>query len=419
MLLVCYFKLCKLVCHNLQVLDSKSYEHPSILKKKFIAVRLAFNGHHKTYSMQHLARYMLTPEEIRAIDRSSICSAYNSWPTYCRDAFSRNMDVDEKLFGNVSSIVFSGMGGSGTTGDIIADWMRLKCDIPIHVVKGYHIPAFVNERTLFIAMSVSGDTEETLTSLMEAVSVGATVIGVSHGGEMEQICKKKGIFHLEVEQRIMPRVTLPYVLYSILKLLTHSRFLDGLRDQIDDSIRTMEQIGRKISSDCIYEENPAKQLAPWLLDHIPVAYCSPLQRGIGIRFKNSVNENAKVNAATAEILDSCHNELMAWGSREGTSLKPVLVRNLLDSNEISMRFDVFKEILQKNGHEVYEIPMHGSTALSSIVSSLYLLDYVTIYLAILRKVDPAPVEPIVELKGSMKERLDYFAKFVKPRYSDK
>ena len=362
---------------------------------------------------------MLTPDEIRSIDRSKICSAYDNWPAYCRDAFSRNIDLDERLFSNVSSIVFAGMGGSGTTGDIIADWMRLKCKVPIHVAKNYHIPAFVDDKTLFITMSVSGGTEETLTTLVEAASVGAKAIAVSQGGEMEQICKKKKLFHVKIEQRILPRVTLPEVLYSILNLLTRSSFLDGLRDQIQDSIQTMEQIGKKICQECEYEENPAKQLASWMLGHMPAAYCSPLQRGVGIRFKNSVNENAKVNAIVAEILDACHNELVSWGykdkGKENSILKPILLRNRADPDEISTRFDVFKEMLQRNGHEVYETPLHGSTALSNIVSSQYLLDYATIYLAILRKVDPTPIDAVFEFKDHMKERMNYFAKFVKPK----
>jgi glucose/mannose-6-phosphate isomerase len=364
---------------------------------------------------------MLTPDEIRSIDRSAICSAYDNWPNYCRDAFNRNIDVDERLFKNVSTIVFAGMGGSGTTGDIIADWMRLKCNVPIHVAKNYHIPSFVDDKTLFIAMSVSGATEETLTTLVEAASAGARVIAVSQGGEMEQICKKKKLFHVKIQQRILPRVTLPEVLYSVLNLLTHSPFLDGLKDQINDSMQAMEQIGKQIHQECKYEENPAKQLANWMLGHIPAAYCSPLQRGVGIRFKNSVNENAKVNAITSEILDACHNELTSWGykdksnSKENSILKPILVRNRSDPAEISTLFDVFKEMLQGNGYEVYETPLHGSTALSSIVSSLYLLDYATIYLGILRKVDPTPIDAVFEFKDHMKKRMNYFAKFVKPK----
>ena len=362
---------------------------------------------------------MLTPDEIRTIDKSSICCAYDSWPDYCKDAYSRNIDVDERLFSNISSIVFSGMGGSGTTGDIIADWMRLKCSVPIYVAKNYHIPASVDDKTLFIAMSVSGGTEETLTTLVEAVSAGARIIAVSQGGEMEQICRKRKLFHMKITQRILPRITLPDVLYSVLNVLTHSPFLDGLKDQIQDSIQTMAQVGNSICQEHEYEQNPAKQLANWILNHIPAAYCSPLQRGVGIRFKNSVNENAKMNAIAAEILDSCHNELVSWcyknDNKENSVLKPLLVRNRSDPDEISTRFEVFKEMLEKNGHEVYETPLHGSTALSNIISSLYMLDYATIYLGILRKVDPAPIDAVFEFKDHMKRRMNYFAKFVKSK----
>lgn len=360
---------------------------------------------------------MLTPDEIRTIDKSSICAAYDKWPDYCKSAFGRDIDVDKKLFDGISSIVFSGMGGSGTTGDIIADWMRLKCKVPIHVGKNYHVPAFVNEKTLFIAMSVSGGTEETLTTLVEAASAGAKIVAFSQGGEMERVCKKKGLLHVKIQQRLLPRITLPEVLYSVLKLLTYSPFLDGIKDQIHDSIETMEQVGKKVCQNCNYEENSAKQLASWLLNYMPAAYCSPLQRGVGIRFKNSVNENAKIDAITSEILDACHNELVSWShkGKENAVLKPILVRNRFDPDEISTRFSVFKEMLERSGHEVYETPLHGSTALSNIVSSLYLLDYATIYLGILRKVDPAPITPVFEFKDEMKKRLDYFSKFVKPK----
>jgi glucose/mannose-6-phosphate isomerase len=361
---------------------------------------------------------MLTPEEIKIIDKSSICDAYDKWPEYCKIAYGRGIKVDEKFFDNVSSIVFSGMGGSGTTGDILADWTRPQCNVPIYVMKDYHIPSFVNQNTLFIAMSVSGNTEETLAALLEALSANAKIVGISQGGEMEQICKKKNILHVKIEQRILPRITLPEVLYSALKLLTYSPFLNSMQSQIDDSIQTMVDVGKKIRMECVFEENPAKQLAKWMLGGMPAIYCSPLQRGVGIRFKNSVNENAKINAIAGEILDSCHNELVSWGrkikSAENSILKPMLLRSKFDLEEVKTRFDVFGEVLKRNGHEVYDIPLYGSTPLGNIISSLYLLDYSTIYLGILKKIDPTPITAVFEFKDEMKKRLDYFKNLVNP-----
>lgn len=360
---------------------------------------------------------MLTADEIKTIDRSSICDAYDKWPRYCKIAYGRHINIDEGFFDGVESIVFSGMGGSGTTGDVIADWLRLKCDVPIAVSKDYHMPAFVNEKTLFIAMSVSGNTEETLTALVEAASVNAKIVGISTGGEMEQICKKKAIPYVKIEQRILPRITLPEVLYSALKLLTY--FLRDVRGEIDDSIITMEAVGGRICKDSDFKENPSKQLAKWMFGGMPAAYCSPLQRGVGIRFKNSVNENAKINGIAGEILDVCHNELVSWGHKddsvESNMLKPILVRSKFDPMEVKTRMDVFKELLERNGREAYELPMYGSTPLANIVSTLYLLDYSSIYLGILRKVDPTPITAVFEFKDIMKERFDYFSKSVKPK----
>ncbi len=362
---------------------------------------------------------MLTPDEIKTIDKSSICDAYDRWPEYCKIAFGRSINIDEKFFDNVNSIVFSGMGGSGTTGDILADWMRPRCHLPIYVTKGYHMPAFVNQNTLFIAMSVSGGTEETLNTLVEAASANAKVVGISQGGEMEYICKKKMVPHVKIEQRILPRITLPEILYSVLKLLTYSPFLNDMQSQIDDSVQTMVDVGKKIQRECRFEENPSKQLAKWMFGAIPAVYCAPLQRGVGIRFKNSVNENAKINGVAGEILDSCHNELVSWGYKnknpENSMLKPILVRSRFDQEEVKTRFDVFKEMLERNGHQVGEIPLYGSTPLANIISSLYLLDYSTIYLGVLKKIDPTPITAVFEFKDEMKRRLDYFTKFIKPK----
>lgn len=362
---------------------------------------------------------MLTPEEIKEIDKSSICDAYDQWPEYCGIAFGRNVNVDEKFFDGVTSIVFSGMGGSGTTGDILSDWIRLRCGVPIHVLKGYHIPAFVNENTLFIAMSVSGDTEETLNSMLEATSARARVVAISHGGKMENVCRKKGLTYVKIEQRILPRVSLPEVMYSALKLLTFGTFLGDMKSQIDDSIKTMKAIKEKICRDCTIERNPAKQLAKWIYGGMPSIYSSPLMRGVGIRFKNSVNENAKLNAIAGEMLDSCHNELVSWGHRQNGEekmiLKPILSRSGFDPEEVRVRFDVFKEVLKGNGHETVEVPLHGSTPLANIVSSLYLLDYSTIYLGILRRVDPTPIAPVFAFKDEMEKRLNYFDRFIKPK----
>ncbi|MFQ5940659.1 MAG: SIS domain-containing protein [Nitrososphaerales archaeon] len=361
---------------------------------------------------------MLTPDEIKTIDKSGICDAYDKWPLYCKISFGRSINLDEKFFDNVNSIVFSGMGGSGTTGDILADWLRLKFHIPTYVMKGYHIPAFVNQNTLFIAMSVSGNTEETLAALLEATSANAKVAGISQGGEMEKICGKKNIFHIKIEQRILPRITLPELLYSALKLLTFSPFLNDMQNQIDDSIQAMVDVGTKIRKECRLEENPAKQLAKWIFGKIPAIYCSPLQRGVGIRFKNSVNENAKINAIAGELLDSCHNELVSWGhtnkSPENAMLKPLLLRSKFDPEEVKTRFDVFKGMLENNGYQVGEIPLHGSTPLANIITSLYMLDYAAIYLGILKKTDPTPITPVFVFKDEMKKRLDYFTKFIKP-----
>jgi glucose/mannose-6-phosphate isomerase len=341
---------------------------------------------------------LLKEEEVSKVDGNRVYSVYEDWPRFARNVIEKEIYID---ISKPSMLVLSGMGGSGTTSDIIYD-ILYDSNIPTYVIKGYHLPSFIDTNALVIAISSSGNTEETLSIFAEAYKKGLNIIGISSGGLLEKTCKNHNYEHIKVEEHIAPRYSLPEILFATLKVISSIESLESIKKQIDEAIKTMELIREKISIH--NDDNIAKQLAWQLKDSMTVTYTSPYCKSIGTRFKNSLNENAKCLSITADIIEASHNEIVAW-SRE-KNCKPILIKDPRDSEAIDRRFAMFGEILRSYNNEIYEFPLFADDTLANIIASIYVLDYTTIYLSVLRGIDPLPIEPIIRLKSTMK-RFNY------------
>lgn len=342
---------------------------------------------------------MLKEEEVAKIDVSKVYSVYEEWPRFASNIVKSEMDIN---IPEPSMLVLSGMGGSGTTSDIIYD-ILYDNNIPIYVIKGYHLPSFIDSNALVVTISSSGNTEETLSIFSEAHKKGLNIIGVSSGGLLEKACKNHNYKHVKVEEHLAPRYSLPDILFATLNIVACIDSLEFIRREMLIAVKTMEKIGNKISVHN-NENNVSKQLALYLNDGIPVAYTSPYCKSIGTRFKNSLNENTKALAVTSDIIEASHNEIVAWQKEE--NFKPVFIKDPRDGDEINRRFEIFGDIIRSYEHEFYRLPLFADEALANIVASVYILDYTTIYLSVLRGIDPLPIEPIMQLKSSMK-RFNY------------
>ncbi len=333
------------------------------------------------------------------IDVNKVYSVYEEWPKFARYIAEKEIDID---IPKPSMLVLSGMGGSGTTSDVIYD-ILYDSSIPTYVIKGYHLPSFIDTNALLIAISSSGNTEETLSVFAEAYKKGLNIIGISSGGLLEKACKNHNYKHIKVEEHLAPRYSLPDILFATLKIVSCIDSLEFIKKQMNASIKTLKEIKDKISVHN-NDNNISKQLACYLKDSIAVAYTSSYCRSIGTRFKNSLNENAKCLAITTDIIEASHNEIVAW-SRE-KNFKPILIKDPRDGDEIDRRFEIFDEIVRGYDNEIYRLPLFSDEALANIIASIYVLDYATIYLSVLRGVDPLPIEPIIRLKSIMK-RFNY------------
>lgn len=333
---------------------------------------------------------MLNLEKIKEIDISNMYNVYDQWPKIAKESF--NSDLEQVEYKNLDNIVFAGMGGSGSIGDVFSSILS-KTNIPTTTIRGYLLPNTVNKNSLIVITSVSGNTAEVINILQYAHKQNFRMICFSSGGKIEEYCKKNEITHKHIEKIHSPRASFTKFLYSITKILQPNI---PIRDEdIFESINELEKLGKIINSSNINNQNPALSIAEWITD-IPLIYYPWGLQAAAIRFKNSLQENAKLHAIAEDVVEASHNGIVAW--EKASKVKPILIQGKDDFIKTKERWEIFKEFFTVNNIEYKEIFTVGDSILSKIVNLVYLLDYCSIYRSILSNVDPSPVVSIDFIK---------------------
>ncbi len=319
--------------------------------------------------------------------------AYNRWPDIAEEFYAKNFSkIDIK---DINNIVFAGMGGSGTIGDIFSSILS-RTDIHVSVVKGYLLPKTVDKNTLVVCTSISGDTQETLSILKNANKINGKFIGLSSGGLMQEFCKKNSVNHFQIGQNHSPRASLLGFLYSALKILEEIIPID--KNEIDESIKELHGVKRRISTDFLDSSNIAINLAEWIKE-IPIVYYPWGLQAAAIRFKNSMQENAKKHVMCEDIIEACHNGIVAW--ENFSNVQPILIQGVDDHFKTKERWNLVKEFLTGKDIEYKEIFSVNGSILTKLVCLIYTLDFTSIYNSILRGIDPTPVKSIDYIKNKL------------------
>ena len=245
-------------------------------------------------------------EELENIDSEKMFKTYDSWPDIAEQSYGKEFSKLE--FKDIVHVVFAGMGGSGAIGDVFASILS-KNDIHTSVVKGYLLPKTVDSNTLVVTTSISGDTNETLTILKNSLKTKAKIIALSSGGKIEDISSNSGISYFKINQTHSPRASFVQFLYSTLNIL--QEFIPIKKTDVTESLLQLKNTQKQISSSNLTIENPALNLAKWIND-IPVVYYPAGLRATAIRFKNSMQENAKNHIITEDVIEACHNGIVSW-----------------------------------------------------------------------------------------------------------
>jgi glucose/mannose-6-phosphate isomerase len=325
------------------------------------------------------------------VDTQGMYKIYDQWKQISKDAY--NSDLDPVDFKNIDYIVFAGMGGSGAIGELFASILS-KSNIHVSLVKGYLLPKTVDKNTLVVTISVSGNTVESLTVLDSAHKLDCNVIAFSSGGKIEEYCIKNQINHRKIKSIHSPRASFVQFTFSILKIL--SSIIPINKQEITQSIESLENLSQKISSNNLSETNPSLDLANFI-SGIPLVYYPYGLQSSATRFKSSIQENAKTHIIIEDVVEASHNGIVAW--EKSSIVQPILLRGYDDYVKTKDRFEIFKEFFDKNSIKYKEITSVDGNILTKIMTLIYLLDYASIYRAILSGIDPSPVSSINFLKS--------------------
>tara|TARA_B100001750_G_scaffold234561_1_gene236067 strand:+ start:199 stop:1209 length:1011 start_codon:yes stop_codon:yes gene_type:complete len=330
--------------------------------------------------------------DIQRYDSKKMYEAYEKWPEIAQENYF-SKDLPKIQFKNIDHIVFAGVGGSGTIGDVISSILS-KNDIHVNVVKGYLLPKTVDSNTLIITTSVSGNSKEALTVLQNAKKSKGKFVAFSSGGKMKKHSIKNKIPYYEIPEIHSPRASFPVYLYSILNVLED--VIPIKKRDIKESISMLMKTRKNISSTNLTNSNQALSLAKWISD-FPIIYYPWGLHSAAIRFKNSLQENAKIHVFAEDIIESSHNGIVAWEKR--SKIKPILITGKNDYIKTKERWKVIKKFFVVNKIQYEEIHSLNGSILTKLVNLIYLLDYSSIYRAILYKTDPTPVKSIEFIKN--------------------
>ena len=333
---------------------------------------------------------MITQNNLEKFDTKKVHKIYDIWPKISQESYFS--DIPEIKLKKCSHIIFAGMGGSGTIGDIFFSILS-KTDTHVTVVKGYNLPRTVNEESLVVITSISGNTVEIICALENARKIGAKIIAFSDGGKMKDICIKNNIEHRNVKKYHSPRASFTSFLYSMLRVL--KPILPINESDILESLEKLEIISKRINSNNLSMSNPSIQISEWL-NNFPIIYYPFGLQSAAIRFKNAIQENAKTHVIIEDIIESAHNGIVGW-DRE-SSFQPILLRGSEDGKTTKERWKIIKEFFKSKNIEYKEIISEDGNILTKIICLIYLFDYSSIFFAVKLKIDPSPVVAIDFIK---------------------
>jgi glucose/mannose-6-phosphate isomerase len=294
----------------------------------------------------------------------------------------------------IESVLICGLGGSGIGGKIIDLLLKSDIKVPVIVTNDYSIPNFVNENTLVIASSYSGNTEETLAAVIEGNKRNSEVVAITSGGKLLDLVKSNNWNSLIVPGGEQPRGMLAYSLVQLLYIFEKYKLVEAsYTPDLTEAIDLVDSNENDIQSE-------AKQLAKQIHNKQVVIYAEQSLEGVAVRFRQQINENAKELCWHHVLPEMNHNELVGWagGNKSQAIIK---LNSSLDFYRTKKRWEICKEVMSKYTDSIYEIEAKGSSKLIQILYLIHLTDWISVFLADLKNVDSVEVDVIIHLKSEL------------------
>ena len=332
--------------------------------------------------------------------KNALGVAADQWQQVQYPAEGVDGDHDDR---QLTKVVIAGMGGSALAALLTKAWLEENLRIPLEVVREYELPTYVDESTLVVASSYSGNTEETLACLQQAAELGAQRAVIAAGGQLIEIAEGEKIAHVKIPSGLQPRMAVLFNLKALLVTLMHFGIVQhDLLDEVSAAGEWLKAESDKWTPLVPMDKNLAKELALQAVGKTPVFYGGRLTGPAAYKWKISWNENAKNVAFWNVYPEANHNEFIGWSSHPVE--KPFAVFDLRSSFEhprILKRFEISDRLLSGLRPKATVVQLAGDTPLKQLLWASILADFVSIYVAVLNGVDPTPVDLVEKLKAEM------------------
>lgn len=305
-----------------------------------------------------------------------------------------------KYYKNIDKIFICGMGGSAIAGDIVKSLYESK--IPIFVIKDYNILDFIDENSLGIVCSYSGNTAETVSCFDALREKGAQIAMITSGGILKHFSSEEGYLVKLIPSGFQPRAAIGYMFFSLLGILEELGFAKRDEVSVKMMLLNIKQRLQLINKDIPTKNNMAKKLAEMIFKKVPIIYSSnPKLYPLAYRFKCQINENAKNHAFSNTFSEMNHNEIEGWEDKSSENLIPVFITDYDENQKYMDRLDTIKKKFKEEKIEFLEIRIEGKTILGKMFSTIMYCDMISYYLAVLNKINPSSIQFIDYLKQNV------------------
>lgn len=346
----------------------------------------------------------ITKSHIKAHDSENMWDLLTGFPDQWKEA----IDITESLSlsveaDRIKNICFVGMGGSAIGADLIRAYSYNSCPHPVQVIRHYDIPHWVNEDTLCIICSFSGNTEETLSAALQAQEQSAQLVAVTSGGDLIVRATQNDFDYIKIPGGLPPRAALGYSFVPLFRIFKQLGYLDETSEALTETAHYLKQRGRIFANT---DDNEALTLAEDLVDTLPVIYSdSTIMEPVNLRWRGQFEENAKTLAYGNTLPEMNHNEIVGWDQIIHLTgrLSVVMLLDRDDHPKVRQRMHIVEELIEDQVSSINVLSTRGESRLTRMFSLIQLADWTSFYLAMLNGVDPTPIAKIDLLKRKLSE----------------
>lgn len=347
------------------------------------------------------AELPLTAAAIAAVDSDDLLADALSLPDQLRDAAWKVESAGLSPWESPGGLMIAGMGGSGVGGALAAAVIGEEASRPIRLVQDYELPSWTTDETTVLCVSYSGNTEETLACYEAAGIIGARRVVATTGGQLAELARRDGVPVLPIAGGLQPRAALGYVFTAAIEVAGLSGVAPRRGAEIDVAASHLEELVKEWGPDGPDDSEP-KRLARALVGSVPLIYGAGPTAPVAYRWKCQFNENSKLHAFAAELPELDHNELMGWErAAESAPFAAVFLDDQDLHPRIAQRITHTSRIIEQQAETTVVVPTRSGTALERVLTLSLLGDLASIYLAVLRGVNPAPIAGIDSLKEAL------------------